>query len=84
MSEITVTMIETITAARRLGLKRRWIEITPEISYLPGHTFTGETVGMWLDKDDEIADGQIMRAEQDIMRELGMAHQLYTTTVRSN
>ena len=83
MQGISVTMIETITTARRLGLKRRWIEITPEVTYTPGHSFVGETVGMWLDKNDEDADDQIMVAEQDIMAELGLAHQLYTTTVRS-
>lgn len=83
MQSITVTMVETITTARRLGLKRRYIEITPEITYGPSHTFSGETVGMWLDKDDEAADDQIMTAEQTIMAELGFAHQLYTTIVRS-
>ena len=83
MSEITVTMNETFTTVRRLGLKRRWIEITPEITYAPGHTFTGEGMATWLDKDDEVADDQIIRAEMDIMAQLGMAGQLYTSRVRS-
>lgn len=83
MQGISVTMVETITTTRRLGLKRHWLEITPEVTYVPGHTFTGDTVGMWLDKDDETADDQIMTAEQAIMAQLGLAHQLYTTSVRS-
>lgn len=79
MQGITVTMIETITVARRYGVKRRWIEITPEVNYTLGHAFTAETVGMWLDKDDETADNQIMDAERSIMEDLGLAGHVFTS-----
>ena len=83
MQGISVTMVETITVARRLGLKRRWVEITPEIEYTAGHSFTGDTVGMWLDKDDETADNQIMDAERAIMEDLGLAGHVFISHLTS-